>query len=137
MKKTNTLNALCAIAIALLPNYFYAQDWLLGGNPANGGNGTVSNSNYFGTASPNNEWLQFGVNGNQDIFIDNLTGIPQLLPANSAGANLQGGHWIGLGRVFVPSSTNPALAPQAHLHIHETGGLLGGLGSPYVRFTTG
>jgi hypothetical protein len=101
MKKT-----LLFVAIIVL-NYNIQAQWLLGGNGA----GTVNNNvnNFLGTSAPNNDAIHLGVRGNSDLWIDNLNGPPQLMP-NAAGT--QGGHWVGLGRIF-----GPALRPQAHLHI--------------------
>jgi hypothetical protein len=100
MKNNKSLKALCAIAIVLLPKYFYAQNWLIGGNIGVGANGvnqnSLPNSSHLGSNSGNNSVINFGVNGNQDIFIDNLTVAPQLLPAQPTGGPLLGGHWVGL-----------------------------------------
>jgi hypothetical protein len=104
---------------------FTQGHWRLGGN---NGVPAVDNvfppgNNFLGTIPPANIPLEIGVFGNQDIFIDNLNGAPQLLPAGSGNPSvLQGGHWVGLGRVFFPSTgtnSNPQLAPQAHLYIHN------------------
>src|ERR1700741_1723465 len=98
-----------------------SQYWQRNGNPSGGPSGVFPpNNNFLGSQTGNTNWIQFGVNGNQDIFIDNLNGAPQLLPA-TGGGNPQGGHWVGLGRVFTPrvgNGSNPLLATQAHLHIH-------------------
>jgi len=81
MKKLN----ITLIAIALSSATFaQAPYWKLGGNGTNPPNiidGVTPANNFLGTAAGNNTWLQIGVNHNQDIFIDNLPGFPQLLPA--------------------------------------------------------
>jgi hypothetical protein len=58
-----------------------------------------------------------GVNGAQDIFIDNNPA--QLFTGSAASGKFnQGGHWIGLGRVFDPFTSGSFFTPKAHLHIH-------------------
>lgn len=93
-----------------------AQPWQTGGNNF----GLNPATNFFGSQAPNNTWLRMGVNGSQDIFIDNNPA--QLYTGSAAsGAFNQGGHWIGLGRVFTPQlgpGAFPIFAPKAHLHIH-------------------
>ncbi|HRG02393.1 MAG TPA: tail fiber domain-containing protein [Bacteroidia bacterium] len=94
--------------------------WKLGGNPSGPPFTTEvvnTTNNYLGTASPNNTWIQFGVQGSQDIMIDNDNS--KLLPADGSG-RLHGGHWIGMGRVFTPTNgpgANAFWTPKAHLHI--------------------
>jgi hypothetical protein len=48
-----------------------SQTWLGGGNVILGVNGINPTNNFLGTAPGNNTWLRMGVNGAQDIFIDN------------------------------------------------------------------
>jgi hypothetical protein len=109
--------------------------WKLNGNPAAGPDLVNTTNNFIGTgfgASNNNTFMKMGVNFNQDIFIDNLPAPIPGRPAQLLFGN-QGGHWIGLGRIFTPSvgpGANIVLAPQAHLHIH-------GGNSTGSSFTTG
>jgi hypothetical protein len=110
-----------------------SAQWQPGGNnlvppfPVNTAN------NFIGTNASNNTWLRMGVQGSQDIFIDNNPGQlngQQPLP----GARPQGGHWVGLGRVFTPSlgpGANSTYSPKAHLHIH------GGNNTTFTPFSTG
>lgn len=119
------------LPLLLMPFFGKSQFWMKTGNPPVGGNGVFPPANNFlGSNSGNTSWIQLGVTGNQDIFIDNLPGAPQLLPANALTPTvLQGGHWIGLGRAFAPSAglgANTALSPKAHLHID------GGNRSPFA-----
>jgi hypothetical protein len=110
------------IAMSLgISSSFAQQNWLTVGNNFTPPNQVTPTSNFLGSATGNNTWLRMGVNGNQDIFIDNLNGAPQLLPAQPGTTRPLGGHWVGLGRIFEPSTgpgANPNLAPKAHLHIH-------------------
>jgi hypothetical protein len=115
-------NKFYMIVILFITTKTFSQNWQVNGNPPLpiGLQVTTAGKNFLGSDLTNNSWIKLGVNGNQDIFIDNLNVAPQLLPAN-AGA-LQGGHWVGLGRIFFPSTgtnSNPQLAPQAHLYIHN------------------
>lgn len=120
------------IAISVLATSAKAQQpWAIGGN--NGLQVFQPNNNFLGSQTANNSSVKFGVNGSQDIFIDNLNVAPQILP-NSTGGVPEGGHWIGLGRVFAPSlgtGANINLSPKAHLHIH------GGNTSTNPNFTSG
>jgi len=135
MKKT-----ILKISFALLAVNATAQTvpyWKLGGNGANPPNiidGVTPANNFLGTAAGNNTWLRFGVNHNQDIFVDNLPGFPQLLPPQTSNPGIPlGGHWVGLGRVFEASTgpgSNPNFAPQAHLHIH------GGNNTTFATFSS-
>jgi hypothetical protein len=109
------------IAIGFVATNSFAQ-WQPGGNNSFNPFLVNTTNNFIGTSASNPTPLKIGVTGSQDIFIDNLPGPPQLLPAGSGNPGvLQGGHWVGLGRIFFPSTgtnSNPQLAPQAHLHIH-------------------
>lgn len=90
-----------------------AQNWQTGGN----GVTVNTTNNYLGTNATNNTFLKIGVQGSQDIFIDNDNS--KLLPADASG-RLHGGHWIGMGRVFTPTNgpgANAFWTPKAHLHI--------------------
>lgn len=112
-------------AIAMSINSM-AQNWQTGGNGA-----TVNTSNNFiGTNAANSTFLKLGVQGSQDIYIDNnpaqlYTALP------NTGATQQGGHWVGLGRIFQSSVINPFFGPKAHLHIH------GGNTTPNFGFSGG
>ena len=92
--------------------------WKLGGNPILPGSndGVNTTNNYLGTNAANNTFMKIGVQGSQDIMIDNDN--TKLLPADVSG-RLHGGHWIGMGRVFTPTNGPGAglFAPKAHLHI--------------------
>lgn len=88
-----------------------------------GGNNLVlpftvnTTNNYLGTSATNNTFMRIGVQGSQDIFIDNDNS--KLLPADASG-RLHGGHWVGMGRVFTPTNGPGAwnfFNPKAHLHI--------------------
>jgi len=92
--------------------------WQIGGNPPAGPFGVFQpNNNFLGSQPGNGSAIKFGVNGSQDIFIDNNPA--QLLPGNGFGY-VQGGHWVGLGRIFQPTigPGSGILTPRAHLHIH-------------------
>ena len=112
------------IAIIALSSVIVAQPtvryWKLGGNPnppvVDGVNTT---NNFLGTDAANSTFLKIGVKGSQDIFIDNNPA--QLYPNSQVGNFPQGGHWVGLGRIFAPSTgpgANTVISPKAHLHIH-------------------
>ena len=113
-----------------------SAQWQTGGNNAATINPALG-KNFIGSDGTNNTWIKMGVQGSQDIFIDNNPA--QLLPPSSNNPSaLQGGHWVGLGRVFKPTTgpgSNVVSAPRAHLHIHGggysafpgTGGFSGGL----------
>jgi hypothetical protein len=91
--------------------------WKLGGNPPVGINLVNTTNNYLGTNGTNNTFMKIGVQGSQDIFIDNDNS--KLLPADASG-RLHGGHWIGMGRVFTPTNGPGSFGlftPKAHLHI--------------------
>jgi hypothetical protein len=91
MKKT-----LLLFVTILMVNQAKSQ-WQVGGNPILTVNqNTLPTSSHLGSNTGNNSVINFGVNGNQDIFIDNLTVAPQLLPAQPTGGPLLGGHWVGL-----------------------------------------
>lgn len=99
----------------------YTQNWQVVGNPPVGANPVFQpNNNFLGSNAANSNSIKLGVTGSQDILIDNDAS--KLFPANpSAPTLLQGGHWIGLGRIFRPTNgvgANPGFAPKAHLHIH-------------------
>ncbi len=112
--------------------------WQLGGN--NAPPLTAANS-FIGSNATSNIALKIGVQGSQDIFIDNNPA--QLYTGSAAsGAFNQGGHWIGLGRVFTPQlgpGAFPIFAPKAHLHIHgnNTTGSFGFTGGIRNWFNTG
>lgn len=80
--------------------------WQRNGNPTIGPNAvTAPVNNFLGTDNTNTNWIKIGVNASQDIFIDNDPN--KLYAANpSAPGLLQGGHWVGLGRIFQPSFGN-------------------------------
>lgn len=133
MKTKNTLFALAFVCAALFAN---AQNghWRTTGNPTGGLDGVLPpTTNFLGTDNTNPNWIKLGVTGSQDIFIDNMTAYPQILPNGAGTGNPEGGHWVGLGRIFQPSNgaTLAPLAPHAHLHIH------GGNNSQWADFTTG
>jgi hypothetical protein len=94
------------------------QDWQVGGNPLFPPAFAVTpTNNFLGSNATNNTWIKLGVQGSQDIFIDNDNS--KLLPADASG-RLHGGHWIGMGRVFTPTNgpgNNAFWTPKAHLHI--------------------
>jgi hypothetical protein len=125
--------SLFLIVVSILTITIAKAQWQIGGNIGSQVNqNTLPASSFLGSKIGNNSTINFGVNGNQDIFIDNLTVAPQLLPAQPTGGPLLGGHWVGLGRVFQPSTglnANQPLAPKAHLHIH------GGNSTPYSVFS--
>ncbi len=131
MKKST----LAVLLITLIKSNLSAQ-WLTNGNPL-----LSLPNNFLGSATGNNTWLRMGVNGSQDIFIDNNPA--QLYTGSAAsGAFNQGGHWIGLGRVFTPQlgpGAFPIFAPKAHLHIHgnNTTGSFGFTGGIRNWFNTG
>ena len=90
--------------------------WQAGGNTAGSINPALGR-NFIGSDATNNTWIKMGVFGSQDVLIDNNPA--QLLPADASG-RLHGGHWIGLGRSFTPTTgygSNPFFTPKAHLHI--------------------
>jgi hypothetical protein len=144
MKNNYLKYGLLVAALSTISLTGFAQHWILGGNNVFPPPDAITTANNFlGSAAPNNTWLRFGVNGNQDIFIDNLNGaftapnvhagVSELLPAQVGTSQPLGGHWVGLGRIFEPSSgtgANTSLAPQAHLHIH------GGNNTPYAPFSS-
>lgn len=112
MKIRNTL-ILPLIAGSL--NLMAQQPWQVGGN--SGFSVYQPNNNFLGSQILNNSCIRLGVNGSQDIFIDNNPA--QLLPPDASGRP-HGGHWIGLGRVFTPTSGPGSwnfFTPKAHLHI--------------------
>ena len=126
LKITIAFFALSSVMIAQTVPY-----WKLGGNPAGLPVDAVNTTNnYLGTNAANNTFLKIGVQGSQDIFIDNNPA--QLYPPSQVGNFPQGGHWVGLGRIFAPSTgpgANTTLSPKAHLHIH------GRNNSPYTAYT--
>ncbi len=111
LKFTIITSAICFSTNAQAPY------WKLGGNPTTIPDAVNTTNNYIGTNVANNTWLRMGVQGSQDILIDNDPA--QLLAAAPVtGATQQGGHWLGLGRIFQSSLVNPFFGPKAHLHIH-------------------
>lgn len=93
---------LAFLGIAFQTSFAQLQ-WQKGGNNIGGGNNP-----YIGTSAAWNSFLQIGVSGSQDIFIDNLpgafpagsthAGISELQPAQpGTGGPLLGGHWVGQG----------------------------------------
>lgn len=125
IKSTIITSVLCIAANAQAPY------WKLNGNPTTLPDPVNTSNNYLGTTATNNTWIRFGVQGSQDIMIDNDNS--KLLPADASG-RLHGGHWIGMGRVFTstngPGSWN-LFAPKAHLHIDggNTSGQWGSFGN--------
>lgn len=108
-------------SLLLIGSKINAQ-WFPNGNPLL----TLPN-NYLGSTAGNNTWIKMGVNSSQDIFVDNNPN--QLFPPNPFfPGNQLGGHWVGLGRIFTPSTgpgSFPLLSPKAHLHIHGGNQVLG------------
>lgn len=98
----------------------FSQTWQTGGNNLTAPQPVNTTNNFLGTGNisqVNNTPLKIGVNYSQDIFIDNDP--TQLYPADASG-RLHGGHWVGLGRSFTPSTgigSTPWFHPMAHLHI--------------------
>ncbi|MCC7534376.1 MAG: tail fiber domain-containing protein [Bacteroidia bacterium] len=102
---------LSSVALAFLQG---KAQFLPGGNSSLTLNTT---NNFLGSNASNNTFMRIGVNGSQDIFIDNDNS--KLYPADASG-RLHGGHWIGFGRVFTPTNGPGAwnfFTPKAHLHI--------------------
>ncbi len=107
------------------------SQWQQTGNPPAGPLGVFQpNNNFLGSNAGNPSCIKLGVTASQDIFIDNNPA--QLLPGNGFGY-VQGGHWVGLGRIFQPSLGvgSGVLTPRAHLHIH------GGNQTPFFGFASG
>ena len=118
MKKNLLFSIILSLFIYKL-SYSQAPYWKLNGNSTIGSDLVNNTNNFLGTTA-NATTLRIGVNGSQDIFVDNSPA--QLFPPNPLfpGTPL-GGHWVGLGRIFAPSvgvGAFPLLAPKAHLHIH-------------------
>ncbi|MFI5141478.1 MAG: T9SS type A sorting domain-containing protein [Bacteroidia bacterium] len=89
MKTNHNFITLAFVCVALFAN---AQNghWRTTGNPVGGLDGAFPpTTNFIGTDNTNPNWIQLGVHGNQDIFIDNLTGAPQLLFYDVNGKQIQ------------------------------------------------
>ena len=106
-----------SIGSLLISCFQVNAQWQPGGNNLVPPFAVNTTNNYLGTNGTNNTFMRFGVQGSQDIFIDNDNS--KLLPADASG-RLHGGHWVGMGRVFTPTNgpgNNAFWTPKAHLHI--------------------
>ncbi|MFN7912161.1 MAG: hypothetical protein ACK5QC_10055 [Bacteroidota bacterium] len=65
MKKIKQILGLALLHASIIS----AQPWQVGGN--NSAPVFAPTNNFLGSAPGNNTWLRMGVNGAQDIFIDN------------------------------------------------------------------
>lgn len=108
--------------------------WKLGGNPTGLPIDAVNTTNnYLGTNAANSTFMRMGVQGSQDILIDNDNS-KLYTAAPSSGPTTQGGHWVGMGRIFTPTfgpGSSTFFNPKAHLHIH------GGNNTGLFGFTSG
>ena len=68
MKKKIYFTLLITIFI-VINNNCNGQNWLLGGNPNLGPNGTGSVSNFYGTVPGNTSNLRLGIGGTSAIFV--------------------------------------------------------------------
>lgn len=128
MKKTIlTLGLLTGLQVTTQAQSPY---WMLNGNPTTGADAVNTGNNFLGTDGSNNTFMKFGVQGEQDIMIDNDN--TKLYPTDLLGRR-HGGHWVGIGRSFTPTNGpgSGVFVPRAHLHID------GGNNTPNFAFGNG